>query len=86
MANERLQGEEQFHSKNYRLEMPRSYAKMHLKSGPQKLNFITAKAISKCYTLIVAANVLARSRIVTHNNTASFSIKTTLYETTNILF
>ena len=38
MANERLQGEEQFSSRNYRLEMPRSHAKMRLKSAPQKLN------------------------------------------------
>ena len=30
MANERLQGEEQYHSKNYLLEMPRSHAKMRL--------------------------------------------------------
>ena len=28
MANERLQGEEQFYSKNYLLEMPPSHAKM----------------------------------------------------------
>ena len=34
MANERLQGEGQFHSKNYLLEMPRSHAKMRLKSAP----------------------------------------------------
>ena len=39
MDNERLQGEEQFHSKSYLLEMPRSNAKMHLKSAPQKLNY-----------------------------------------------
>ena len=50
MASERLQGKEQFHSKNYLLEMPRSHAKMHLKSAPQKLNFVMAKAISKSYT------------------------------------
>ena len=31
MVNERLQGEEQYHSKNYLLEMPRSHAKMRLK-------------------------------------------------------
>ena len=31
MANERLQGEEQFHSKNYVLEMPRSHANMYFK-------------------------------------------------------
>ena len=51
MANERLQEEEQFHSKNYLLEMPRSHAKMHLKSAPQKLNFVMAKAISNNYKL-----------------------------------
>ena len=45
MANERLQGEEQFHSKNCLLEMDRSHAKMHLKSAPQKPNFVIAKAI-----------------------------------------
>ena len=47
MANKRLQGEEQFHSRNYLLEMPRSHSKMHLRSAPQKLNFVMAKAISK---------------------------------------
>ena len=31
IANKRLQGEEQFHSKNYLLEMPRSHANMRLK-------------------------------------------------------
>ena len=46
MANERLQREEQFHSKNYVLEMPCS----HGKSAPQKLNFVIARAISKSYT------------------------------------
>ena len=51
MANERLQGEEQFHSKNYLLEMLCSHVKMRLKSAPQKLNFVMAKAISKSYTL-----------------------------------
>ena len=35
MATERLQGEEQFHAKNYLLEMSRFYAKMHLKSAPK---------------------------------------------------
>ena len=47
MASERLQGEEQFHSKNYLLEMTCSHGKMRLKSGPQKLNFVIAKVISK---------------------------------------
>ena len=51
MASERLQGEEQFHSKNYLLEMPCSHAKMRLKSAPQKMNFAMAKAISKGYTI-----------------------------------
>ena len=39
IANERLQEEEQFNSKNYLLEMPRSHTKMRLKSALQKLNF-----------------------------------------------
>ena len=47
MTNEILQGEEQFHSKNYLSEMPCYLAKMRLKSAPQKLKFIMAKAISK---------------------------------------
>ena len=47
MASERLQGEEQFHSMNYLLEMPRSHAKIRLKSAPQKLNFLMTKTISK---------------------------------------
>ena len=51
MVNERLQGGEQFHSKNYLSEKPRSHAKMRLKSAPQKLNFVIAKPISKSYTL-----------------------------------
>ena len=51
MASEGLQEGEQFHSKNYLLEMPRSHAKMRLKSAPQKLNFLMAKYISKSYTL-----------------------------------
>ena len=42
---------EQFHSKNYLLKMPHSHAKMRLKSAPQKLNFVMAKAISNSYTL-----------------------------------
>ena len=50
MVKERLQGGEQFHSKNFLLEMPRSHAKIHLKSAPLKINFVMAKAISKSYT------------------------------------
>ena len=47
MERERLQGEEQFHSKNYLLEMPRSHAKMRLKSAPQKLNFLMEEIYQK---------------------------------------
>ena len=50
MASERFQGEEQFHSKNYLLKMPRSHAKMRLKSAPKNLNALMAKDISKSYT------------------------------------
>ena len=51
MANERLHGEEQFHSKNYLFKMPRSHAKMRLKSVPQRLIFVMAKVIWKSYSL-----------------------------------
>ena len=51
MANEKLQGEEQFHYKNCLLEISRFHAKMHLKSATQKLNFVMTKAISNSYTL-----------------------------------
>ena len=90
MANEKLQGEEQFHSKNYLLELPRFHAKMLWKVHHK--NFIMVKAISKSYALhctahyIVASNTIARSRIVTHSSIDSFSIKTILCETNNILF
>ena len=47
----RLQGEQQFHSKNYLLEIPHPHAKMRLKSAPQKLNFLMAKVIQKFYKL-----------------------------------
>ena len=57
---------------------------MHLKSALQKLNFVMIKAISKSYAL--DANSFARSRIVTHSNTASFLIKITLHEIYNIPF
>ena len=39
-ASEKLEGEEQFHSKNYFFEM-------RLNSAPQKLNFLIEKAASK---------------------------------------
>ena len=56
MANERLQGQEQFHSKNCLLEMSRFHAKMCLKSAPQKLNFLMEKAIWKSCTLDCRCN------------------------------
>ena len=49
IASERWHGQEKFHSENYFLEIPSSYAKMRLKSAPQKVNFVMAKAISKSY-------------------------------------
>ena len=49
--SEKLQGQEQFHTKNYLSKMSCFYAKMHLKSAPKKLNFLMAKAISKSCTL-----------------------------------
>ena len=51
MASKRLKGEEQFDSKNNLLEMPRSHAKMRLKSAPQRLNFLMTKDVSKHYSL-----------------------------------
>ena len=51
MTNERLQEEKKFDSKNYVLKMSRSHGKIGLKSAPQKLKFVMAKAISKSYTL-----------------------------------
>ena len=51
MASERLQGEEQFHTWTYVLEMSRFNTKMRLKSAPQKLNFLMEKAILKTCTL-----------------------------------
>ena len=51
MASKRLKGEEQFDSKNNLLEMPRSHAKMRLKSAPQRLNFLMTKDVSKRYSL-----------------------------------
>ena len=51
MASERLQGEEQFDTKNYLLEMSCFHTKMRLKSAPQKLNFLMEKATSKSCTL-----------------------------------
>ena len=51
MASERLQREEQFHSKNYLLKMPCLHAEISLKSAPQKLDLLMRRAISKSFTL-----------------------------------
>ena len=59
MSNERLQGEDSFQSKNHFLEIPPTHAKVHLKSAPQKLNFLMVKAIQKVIHQIVATNALA---------------------------
>ena len=69
MTNQKLPEEEEFHSKNYLLEMALFYTEMLLKSGPQKLNFVMAKDISKGYTLDCSC-------IYPYSNAASFSIKT----------
>ena len=47
MASERLQGEEQFHSRNYLLEMSRFNAKMRLKSATQKTKLFNCKSYIK---------------------------------------
>ena len=80
MANKRLQGEEQFHFKKYLLEMPRSHAKTQC--APRKLNFVMAKPISKIYT----PNCSCKCHCTFPHSYASFLIKTSLYETNNILF
>ena len=85
MTSKRLQGDEQLHSKNYLLEMPRSHAKMRLKSAPQKLSFLMAKDISKSYTLDCSCTLMPH-RIVTDSNADSFSIKTVLCKNTNNSF
>ena len=54
MASEQLpysNREEQFHLKNYFLEMSLFHAKMRLKSAPQKLKFLMEKATSKSCTI-----------------------------------
>ena len=49
---------------------------------PTKTEFCNGKSyIKKLYTLDCSCNALASSRIVTHSNAASFSMKTNLCET-----
>ena len=50
-SNQRWQEEELFYSKNFVLDVPLSYAKMRLKSAPQKMNFLMVKSIQKSYAL-----------------------------------
>ena len=52
---------------------------MRLKSASEQLNFVMAKLYQKVIHYIVAANARACPRIVTHSNTASFSIKITFF-------
>ena len=59
--------------------MPHSQGKMDLKIAPQKLEFVMVRAISKSYTLDCSSKSLARPRIVTPSNAASFSIKKQFY-------
>ena len=51
MANERLEEEEQFHSKNYLSKMPLFHAKIHFKSAPQKVNLVIAEKLYQKVTL-----------------------------------
>ena len=51
MVSEKLQREEQFHSKIYLLEFSLIHAKRRLKSAPDKLDFKMGKATSKTDTL-----------------------------------
>ena len=51
----------------------------------RKIELWNGKSCIKKIPKIVAANALALSRLVTHNNPI-FSIKTTLCETSNIRF
>ena len=65
--------------------MPRFHAKICLESESQNWTLEWQKLYQKVIPNIVAANALALSRLVTHNNPI-FSIKTTLCETSNIRF
>ena len=61
MANERLQEEEQLHSKNYLLEMLCSHAKMRLKSLEWQ------QLYQEVIHEVVAANALACFCIIMHS-------------------
>ena len=81
----KLHREEEFQSKNYLLEMPRSHARMHLKIAPQKLNFVMAKGISNNYTLDYSCKYSC-TLVHSHASHSLVFIKTTLCETNNIFF
>ena len=49
MSHETLDGEKQFRTKKCLLEMTPSHTKRLLKSAPEKLSFVTAKAYEKLY-------------------------------------
>ena len=83
IASERLQRlQEQFHSKNYLVEMLLSHAKIRFKNAPRKLNFLMVKAISKSYTVDCCCKC---PRTFPHSYEGSFLI-TILCSTTDILF
>ena len=63
--------------------MPTSHAKMHLKSARQRLDFLMAKVIQKSYSLNCSHKC---SCTFLHSFATSFSRKTILYETNNILY
>ena len=88
MASERLQGEEQFRSKNYLLETPRFHAKDAFENRATKTELFNGKRyIKKLYIrLSLSFDAHARSCIATHSNAVSFLIKGILCENTNILF
>ena len=65
--------------------MPLSHAKMSQKSAPQKGNLLMAISIQKRYTSNCNHKALARFHIVMHCYAASFSRKTILCETKNII-
>ena len=66
--------------------MPCLHAKIRLKSATQKPNLQWQKLYQQVIHQIVAANTLARCRIVRNGNATLLLIKTILCETNNILF
>ena len=86
MSHETLDGEKQFRTKKCLLEMTPSHAKRLLKSAPEKLSFVTAKAYEKLLHEIVATNAFARFVVVAHSYVASISRKVILCQTNNIFY